>query len=240
MKYNNILLTNDDGYDSIGLKILQSYFSKEHSNYKVVAPIEQRSGASAAITIYGTLKVEKHGEQIYAVGGTPVDCVKFALKNVFDPLPNLVVSGINKGDNSGESVIYSGTVGAVIESAVQGCNSVAMSLFTDADEKVGFNEDALENMVSDFFDNEYVDGFVSVNFPPCDYKDFKGFKWLEVSTSTFVEKYEEIEDGLFKICLDYYREAQNSETTYLKENWATISPMKIDFTDHERLATHKK
>ena len=239
MKYNNILLTNDDGYDSIGLKVLQKYLSKQESSFKVVAPIEQRSGASAAITIYGKLHVKKIDETVYAVDGTPVDCVKFALKNICQTKPDLVISGINKGDNSGESVIYSGTVGAVMESTVQGCNSVAMSLFTNADQHMPYNEDALENMVSDFFENEYTDGFVSVNFPHCEYKDFKGFKWIEVSTSTFVEKYEEIEEGVYQICLDYYREDQKSETTYLKENWATISPMKIDYTDHERLNAHK-
>jgi len=235
MKNKNILITNDDGYDSVGIKILENYFSKIKSNYKIVAPLEQRSGASSSITIYGKLKVSKINSSCFAVDGTPVDCVKFGLKNIFPTKPNLVVSGINKGDNSGFSVLYSGTIGAVFESTMQNINSVAFSLFTDAKNEIEFNVEALEKMVSHFFKDEYSGGFVTVNFPHCEYEDFKGFKWVKLSTSTFVEKYTEIEDGIYEIGLDYYREEEGSETTLLKDNWATITPLKVDLTDFSKL-----
>ncbi len=235
MKYTNILLTNDDGYDSSGLKILETYLSKKDVKFNTVAPVEQRSGASSSITIYGQLKTDKIRENCIAVNGTPVDCVKFGLKNICHGNSDLVISGINKGDNCGESVFYSGTVGATIESTLQGVDSVAMSLYTAIDNSVKFNEDALESMVSDFFENEYSGGFVSLNFPNCTYSEFMGFKWVELSSSTFVEKYTEIEDGIFEIGLDYYREEDESETTLLKKNWATITPLKISVTDYSKM-----
>ncbi len=235
MKFQNVLITNDDGYDSIGISILKKYFKSNSCTSTTVAPKTQHSGASSSITIYGKLKVEKTDKHEYAVEGTPVDCTKFALKNVLENKPDLVVSGINKGDNAGQSVLYSGTVGAAYEAALQGIDSVALSLFTDADEKVVFDTDALYKMVEAYFQKEYCEGFVSVNFPHCSFEEFKGFKWIEISTSTFVEKYTEVEDGVYEIGLDYYREDENSETYYLKDNWATISPIITDWTDRSKL-----
>lgn len=235
MKYKNILLSNDDGYDSLGLEIVEKYFKSLGSHTTIIAPLKQQSGTSSAITIFGKLRLEKKSENLFVVDGSPVDCVKIGLKNILKSKPELVVSGINKGDNTGQSVFYSGTVGAAFEGARQGIDSVAFSFFTNCDRTVEFNENALFMMIKEFFENHYIGGFVSVNFPNCDYSNFKGFKKVEISTSNYIEKYEEIEPTVFEVTLDYFEESENSETYLLKENWATISPMKTNWTDYSKL-----
>ncbi len=235
MNYKNVLLSNDDGYDSIGLKIVEKYFKSVGVYPTTVAPLEQKSGASSSITICGKLIVKKVADKVFAVDGTPVDCVKIATKNLLKELPDLVVSGINKGDNTGQSVIYSGTIGAVLESARQEIDSVAFSFYTAYKREVDFNEESLFLMVKDFFENNYSGGFVSVNLPNCDYSKFKGFKNMPISKATFVEKYTEVEEGVFEVGLDSFKEEHKCETISLKENWGTISPMMVDWTDYTRL-----
>ena len=122
-----ILVTNDDGYRSEGIQSLARALGRL-GEVTIVAPVEEASAIGHALTLRHPLRLETIGERIHAVDGTPTDCVNVAVTHVFGGLPDLVVSGINKGWNLGDDVTYSGTVAGALEGALLGIPSVAVSL----------------------------------------------------------------------------------------------------------------
>lgn len=129
-----VLITNDDGIEAPGLKALADCIraiSSEMEIY-VVAPKEQHSGQSSAITVGAPLFIEDKGDyngaRMFTVSGTPVDCVKLALDSIVPRKPDMLVSGINHGSNSGNAITYSGTMGAVLEACTVGIPAVGFSL----------------------------------------------------------------------------------------------------------------
>lgn len=130
-----ILLTNDDGVAAPGLKILADIASRLAEEVWIVAPEHDRSGAGQSISLHDPLRVYRHGERHFAVSGTPADCVLYALAEWFgETPPDLVLSGINAGGNIGDSVQYSGTVGAVLSAEHLGIPGIALSqAFTNRD-----------------------------------------------------------------------------------------------------------
>jgi 5'-nucleotidase len=121
-----ILITNDDGVHSPGLAALADAL-KVIGEVWVVAPDRERTAAAHAVTLHKPLRVQQMGTHIYAVNGTPVDCVNLAVLKIMPKPPSLVVSGINKGVNLGDDVMYSGTVSAALEGTILGIPSMAIS-----------------------------------------------------------------------------------------------------------------
>ncbi|MGE5490880.1 MAG: 5'/3'-nucleotidase SurE [Actinomycetota bacterium] len=122
-----ILLSNDDGYFSPGIAALAEAL-KDLAEIVVVAPERNRSGASNSLTLDRPLSVKKAANGFYFVDGTPTDCVHLAVTGILDPLPDMIVSGINHGANMGDDTIYSGTVAAATEGFLLGIPSIAISL----------------------------------------------------------------------------------------------------------------
>jgi len=122
-----ILVTNDDGYRSDGIKVLAEAF-RSLGEVTIVAPTEEASAIGHALTLRHPLRLEAIGDRVFAVDGTPTDCVNIAITQVFKGLPDLVVSGINKGWNLGDDVTYSGTVPGALEGALLGVPAIAVSL----------------------------------------------------------------------------------------------------------------
>ena len=137
-----ILITNDDGIEARGIHSLVE--AVQHLGEVVVmAPDGPRSAQSSAITMNTPLRIWKHfekdGLKMYRCNGTPTDCVKIAVYNILDRKPDIILAGINHGDNTSISVIYSGTMGAVLEGCVEGVPSVGFSLCTH-DPRADFSE----------------------------------------------------------------------------------------------------
>ncbi len=122
-----ILVTNDDGYRSDGIRALAAAL-KAVGDVTIVAPVDEKSAIGHALTLRHPLRLEPFDDRIYGVDGTPTDCVNIAITQVFKGLPDFVVSGINKGYNLGDDVTYSGTVSGALEGALLGVPSVAVSL----------------------------------------------------------------------------------------------------------------
>src|SRR6185369_9371272 len=122
-----ILVTNDDGYRSEGISILADAL-RPLGDVTIVAPVDEASAIGHALTLRRPLRLEHIREGMYAVDGTPTDCVNMAVTQVFKRLPDLVVSGINKGWNLGDDVTYSGTVAGAMEAALLGTQGIAVSL----------------------------------------------------------------------------------------------------------------
>src|SRR6476620_11000371 len=122
-----ILVTNDDGYRSEGIRTLAAAL-RRLGDVTIVAPVEEASAIGHALTLRRPLRLEKIDDGIYAVDGTPTDCVNIAVTQIYKGLPDLVVSGINKGWNLGDDVTYSGTVAGALEAALLGVPGIAVSL----------------------------------------------------------------------------------------------------------------
>jgi 5'-nucleotidase len=122
-----ILVTNDDGVRSAGIKALAAALAPL-GEVTIVAPTREASAIGHALTLHHPLRLEELGERRFAVEGTPTDCVNIAVAKVLDGLPDLVVSGINKGLNVGDDVTYSGTVAGALEGCLLGVASIAVSL----------------------------------------------------------------------------------------------------------------
>src|SRR5919106_593770 len=121
-----ILVTNDDGVHSEGIRALADAVA-HLGEVTVVAPIQEASAIGHALTLRRPLRVETIAPRIFAVDGTPTDCVNVAITHVLKDKPDLIVSGINKGWNLGDDVTYSGTVSGALEGALLGISSVAVS-----------------------------------------------------------------------------------------------------------------
>jgi 5'-nucleotidase len=130
-----VLITNDDSVDAPGLYYLVDSVI-DVADVIVVAPSHPHSGQSAAISVGRPLQIHSHGERrganVYSVNGTPVDCVKLGLQAIVPRRPDMILSGINHGSNSGTAVTYSGTMGAVLEGCMVGIASVGFSLLSHA------------------------------------------------------------------------------------------------------------
>jgi 5'/3'-nucleotidase len=123
-----ILLTNDDGVNASGLKVLERIARLFSDDIWIVAPTEEQSGAGHSLTLTRPVRLRKLGERRYCVTGTPTDAVMMAVAHLMkDRPPDLVLSGVNRGANLGEDVTYSGTVSAAMEGAMAGIPAVALS-----------------------------------------------------------------------------------------------------------------
>jgi 5'-nucleotidase len=125
----NILVTNDDGINAEGIKILTDCLM-QIGDVAVVAPDRERSAVGHALTLHHPLRAEKLGTNIFAVDGTPTDCVNLGIHSLLPFKPDIIISGINHGGNLGDDVTYSGTVSAAMEATLMGIPAFAVSLVT--------------------------------------------------------------------------------------------------------------
>ncbi len=170
-KIGRILVTNDDGIDAPGLKAAQHIARCLSDDVWVVAPAQQQSGASHSISLGKPLRLFKQGRQRYATNGTPADCVMLAMHSLFtDHKPDLVLSGVNFGQNIAEDVSYSGTVAGAKEGTVFDIRSIALSqaLNPNRDWAVDFKvaETYAPDIIRKLYQLEWAKGrFVNINFP---------------------------------------------------------------------------
>ena len=241
----HILISNDDGFRAAGIQELAEAMLP-YGDVTIVAPDGPRSGFSGAITTTQPLRL-KHRHttgslEVYSCEGTPVDCVKLALNTVFaDTRPDLVLSGINHGSNEGICVSYSGTLGAAREGCIYGIPSLAVSLddtawhpdFTDS---IDYTKKVVELMQQTKLPHQTM---LSLNVP----KDKpKGLKICPMTVGRFVEEFVNSQDGRgkeshwmtgYQIPTD---EADRGDWHYLREGWATLTPLQLDTTNHSYIS----
>lgn len=167
-----ILISNDDGYQAKGLHCLIDFVSYLGAEVVCVCPERQNSGQSMALTVNGPLRIhplpDYHGARMYAVNGTPVDCVKLSFLSILKGRrPDLVLAGINHGSNASVNVMYSGTMGAVSEGCIMGVPSIGFSL-TSHDHDADFEPS--RHIVREIIDQVLIHGLdkgvcLNVNIP---------------------------------------------------------------------------
>lgn len=176
-----ILLVNDDGIDAPGIRALVEQLKDKNEVY-VCAPASQRSGYSHGVTYFhGATHVQPRNipgaVKAWAVDGTPADCSYLGIYELMDEKPDLLISGINQGQNMSADIVYSGTIGAACEGLIGHVPSIAVSWcsFTDTDFTTAAK---VTQKAVDFFMNQSVHDYVlSVNVPALPYEEIKGVKW---------------------------------------------------------------
>jgi len=249
-----ILITNDDGFESEGLKKLVKMLKKEFkAKITIVAPSTEKSACSHSITLTRPLKFIKVDKRFYKLDdGTPADCIYLALHALYKKrLPDLVISGINKGANVGEDITYSGTCAGAMEAVLQGIPALALSQFYEKSPKDLDFKNALKitkKLVQKIFAYGFPlkeKEFLNVNFPPNKSK-FKGVKICKAGKRVYNYKASSNVNPrgieyfwLAESNLDFIPEA-NCDIALLKEGYATITPIMLDLTAYERLKNLKK
>ena len=168
---DRVLLTNDDGFDAPGLKVLEQVAKTLARDVWIVAPEKDQSGVSHAISLHSPIRITKRGFQCFAVTGTPGDCVMIAVRHLMlECLPDLILSGINRGANLGVETVFSGTVGAAMVGLLLGFPSIALSQAFAAREDVPWETSSklAGQTIRDLLKlNWEGSACLNVNFPPC-------------------------------------------------------------------------
>lgn len=253
-----ILFTNDDGLSSPGLTTLVHELQETGLyDLRVVAPEKEQSGVGHCITIHWPLFAEKvtlpdpvSAVPAFKVAGTPADCVKLALTNLFpDFKPDLVISGINRGPNVGINTMYSGTVAGALEACINGYPAVALSLDIPA---TGLWHFALAAELSVPIINETVKNglppwtALNVNIPNCSQTEIKGVRMTVPGKSGFKEYYvEEAPEGArrkFRLegNMTYRDQDTNVDAIALREKWIACSPLGLSMLNADAIEGIKK
>lgn len=172
----NILLSNDDGYFALGLAELAQALAGL-GDIVVVAPEQNRSGASNSLTLDRPLFLKKAANGFHFVNGTPTDCVHLAVTGMLDRLPDIIVSGINNGANMGDDTIYSGTVAAATEGFLLGIPSIAISLTSFEGKNFESAGRVARELVERFIRDPMKEAvLLNVNVPDIPYAELKGME----------------------------------------------------------------
>jgi len=249
MKKPLILIVNDDGINAPGIRKLISIMN-DFGEVVVVAPDGPQSGKGHAITIESTIRCDKviidDGPQTeYSCSGTPVDCVKLAVNKLITRKPDLCVSGINHGSNSSINVIYSGTMSAAVEGALEGIPSIGFSLL-DYSHEADFSEGEkyIREITESVLNNSLPDGVcLNVNIPKSvDDKKIKGIKVCRQAKANWVEEFDEREDpkgrkyywltGKFV----NYDKGDDTDERALENHYISVVPVQFDVTAYHAIS----
>jgi 5'-nucleotidase len=251
-----ILLTNDDGYAAAGLRLLHDVLAREH-DVIVSAPEREQSGVGHAFTYNTPLKYRPIPADVgmngYIVSGTPSDSVKFAMGHLLKQKPDVVVSGMNIGENSGVSSIYSGTVAAAREGAFWQVLSMAFSLCVEGRDHAAHYAPVAAGLLTGIaslsrngMGNEKNRIFFNVNFPGCNPSEAKGIRVTRQSLAFFDDRYRHDQAEGREDHFWIYGEKQDVEqaddydSRALMNRYITITPMHFDSTADTALRHLKK
>ncbi len=255
-----ILVTNDDGINAPGLVVLQAIAAEiagPDGEVWTVAPAFEQSGVGHCISYTHPMMIAKLGERRYAAEGSPADCVLAALYDVMPERPDLVLSGVNRGNNAAENTLYSGTIGAAMEAALQGLPAIAMSQFfgpenntlDDPFEAALATGVALVRSLLDkaIWDNGDYRLFYNVNFPPFPASGVKGqrvvsqgyrretFFGVEAHKSPSGRRFLWIKGGP-----QHLPTGPDTDVTACLDGYISITPMRCDLTAHDVIETSKE
>lgn len=247
MKKPLILVSNDDGIDSKGIRHLVEVM-KELGEVVVVAPDSPQSAMGHAITIGNTLRLVQSdifpGVLAYKCSGTPADCVKLAKHHVLkDRKPDIVVSGINHGSNTSISVLYSGTMSAAIEAAIEGMPAIGFSL-CDYSSNADFLHalDYVRKITEEALAKGIPKGVaLNVNFPKKQDEEIKGIKICRQARAMWLEKFDQRVDpngrDYFWMAGEFvnFDKGEDNDEWAIANNYISIVPCQFDMTAHHAI-----
>ena len=234
-----ILVTNDDGVHSEGIKALADAL-RHLGEVTVVAPIQEASAIGHALTLRRPLRIDTVGDNIFAVDGTPTDCINIAITHVLKDKPDLIVSGINKGWNLGDDVTYSGTVSGALEGALLSIPSIAVSAQRVRDEaEFGPSAEAAAMIAAAVLERGLPKfTLLNINVPRGKNKGFKATVQAKRNHITVVSErmdprhkaYYWIEEGE-----NEWEPHDRSDYQAVRDGYVSITPLQPDMTAHDAL-----
>ena len=239
----HILVTNDDGIFASGILALVKALS-EIANVSVVAPDQNRSGISSALTLEYPLRAMKTPAGWWQLNGTPADCVKLALGGFLDEIPDMVISGINAGPNLGDDVVYSGTVGGAIEGRFLKYPPIAISATGVRHDQMYYETAGriVVDLVRRFMENPPEPGIIfNVNVPSIPYAALRGIEVTRQGDRHVSEPVTVSEDGrgrrIFWVGEVGKIKDGSVGTDFhaVHNNRVSVTPLQIDLTAHHKL-----
>ncbi|MBS3741355.1 MAG: 5'/3'-nucleotidase SurE [Candidatus Cloacimonetes bacterium] len=240
-----ILLTNDDGVSADGIRKLAEVLKKTY-DVIIVAPDRERSASSQALTLHSPLRLKEIENNVFSVDGTPTDCVNLATNIVDNNGIDLVISGINRGQNMGEDVLYSGTVAAAIEAMNLGYPAIAVSLTDPTSSFLDCAKIIHSILENDIFSIITEKTIFNINIPPLPPNEIKGIKVTKLGHRVYNDFIQERVDPRGKSYFWIGGEApqwQGDEKTdvyAIQHGYVSITPITIDMSDYNYFPVIKK
>lgn len=246
-----LLITNDDGIHAPGLKHLWEAVS-EFADAAIVAPHQEKSGCGLSITWAKPLQIRpivwENLTAAWSLNGTPADCVKMALHNLLEKKPDLVISGVNRGSNAGRTVLYSGTVGGVIEATLKNIPGIAFSFSDETTPSVEASRPYILSLIKHLLTHPLPIGtFLNVNFPAQFPQKARGIRFAKQGKGYWIESPEK---RLHPEGIPYYwlggkwhhaTEEKESDVALLEEGYITAVPIHVgELTDQAAYMRHKE
>ncbi len=245
-----ILITNDDGIQAPGIRHLWEAV-QEHADIAIIAPHTEKSGCGLGITWTKPLNVRpiqwEGNTPAWSVTGTPADCVKMGVSIILDRRPDLVLSGINNGSNAGRTVLYSGTVGGVIEAAFKNIPGIAFSFADGQGPSLAVTKKYISPLVMHVLKNPLPQGtFLNVNFPQNADQRIVGMRMAKQGLGHFVE---EPDRRIHPEGVPYYwlggkwsscEEEPESDVALMQQGFIAVVPIHVNqLTDQAAFKQHK-
>ncbi len=252
LKKARILLVNDDGVDGEGIKLLEEIVKELCDDVWIVAPSQNKSGVGQSITLSEPLMIQQLGEKKFSVKGTPTDCTLVGCHYLLkDKLPDLVISGINKGSNIGSDINYSGTLAAATEATVLQCRTLAFSQGNNP-MQFGINWDIAKQYTSSLI-KEAVSQRISsnlllnINYPDCGADELKGIVVARQGGHMWHGELEEIKDPLGRSYIWIVSRQpkiasfeKKDDIAYYDNGYITVTPISINRTDYSSMEEMSK
>lgn len=237
-----ILCTNDDGYLSRGIRVLAEA-AREVGPVDIVAPDREQSASSNALTLHRPLRMRRAADGTTIVDGTPTDCVILAVHEFLDGRPDLCVSGINRGPNMGEDVLYSGTVAAATEATILGVPSVAFSYVGRRDEEIEGWQPVVSHLLHQITSHGIpAHELLNINLPDLSPDEVKGVRITTLGKRRYTEMITRAPDPSGR---EYYwigggimswTGGDDSDYRAVEEGYISVTPLHLDLTNYPRLA----
>ncbi|AKI00485.1 5'-nucleotidase; exopolyphosphatase; 3'-nucleotidase [Hoeflea sp. IMCC20628] len=239
-----ILITNDDGIHAEGLEVLERIARTLSDDVWIVSPETDQSGLAHSLTLSEPLRLREVREKTFALRGTPTDCVIMAIKRLMDPAPDLVLSGVNSGQNVADDVTYSGTVAGAMEGTLLGIRSIAISqAYTFKDGRI-MPWDVVESLAPALLKKLIkidlpAGTLLNLNFPNCPVDEVKGVVVTDQGQLTHGLSIEEREDGRgfpyfwLKFGRRDFSPEANSDIKAISNGYVSVTPLKLDLTNHQ-------
>jgi len=240
-----ILVSNDDGVDAPGIRVLAAALA-EIGDVNVVAPDRERSAASHSLTLQVPLRAQRIDDSTVSVDGTPTDCVMLAIRNLLAKRPDLVVSGINRGPNMGDDLTYSGTVAAAMEGTLLGIPSIAVSLGRPGDKPYDYNAAGVvaRELATIVLERGLPEAtLLNINVPHVPLNEIKGIRITRQGKQVYEDLIVEKTDPRGKAYYwiggqqETWSIEPNTDYTTLAKGYVSVMPVQLDLTDYRMFAT---
>jgi 5'-nucleotidase len=246
-----ILVTNDDGIQAGGLSVLEEVARALSDEVWVVAPETDQSGVAHSLTLHDPLRVRDLGDRRYSVRGTPTDCVIMGVREILPERPDLVLSGVNRGQNAADDVTYSGTIAGAMEGTLMGIRSMALSQAYSWGKGTQVDYEAtrahaaplIRKLLSFSFPSDIL---LNLNFPACSSEDVRGTRVTRQGKRKVSELAVDARtDGRG---VPYYWLAfrggeetppEDTDLAALSAQMISVTPLKLDLTAHDLLGELK-